>query len=105
MAKRNSFVDRLARERQADVAVNRRIARTYMLDMVTIALGRMGFREARFKKFDEALTAACEDYGKLMLDDAKDDKEMWYSKDKLDEELKRYVGNLFVPYDERYKIK
>lgn len=51
------------------------------------------------------LTAACEDYGKLMLDDAKDDKEMWYSKDKLDEELKRYVGNLFVPYDERYKIK
>ena len=105
MAKRNSFVDRLARDREADIAVNRRLARTYMLDMVTIALGRMGFREARFKKFDEALSAACEDYGKLMLDDAKDDKEMWYSKDKLDEELKRYVGGLFVPYDERYKVK
>lgn len=36
MAKRNSFVDRLARERDADIAVNRRLARTYMLDMVTI---------------------------------------------------------------------
>lgn len=105
MAKRNSFVDRLARERDADIAVNRRLARTYMLDMVTIALGRIGFREARFKKFDEALTAACEDYGKLILDDSKTDKEIWYSKDKLDEELKRYVGSLFVPYDERYKIK
>lgn len=105
MAKKNSFIDRLARERDADIAVNRRLARTYMLDMVTVALGRMGFRETRFKKFDEALTAACEDYGKLMLDDAKDDKEMWYSKDKLDEELKRYVGGLFIPYDERYKIK
>ena len=105
MAKKNSFIDRLARERDADIAVNRRLARTYMLDMVTIALGRMGFRETRFKKFDEALSAACEDYGKLILDDSKTDKEMWYSKDKLDEELKRYVGSLFVPYDERYKIK
>lgn len=105
MAKRNSFVDRLARERNADIAVNRRLARTYMLDMVTIALGRLGWRESRFKKFDEALTAACEDYGKLILDDSKDDKDIWYSKDKLDEELKRYVGGLFVPYDERYHVK
>ena len=105
MAKRNSFVDRLAREREADIAVNRRLARTYMLDMVTIALGRMGFREARFKKFDDALTAACEDYGKLILADSKDDVDIWYSKDKLDEELKRYVGGMFVPYDERYKVK
>ena len=104
MAKKNSFINRLARERQADIAVNRRLARTYMLDMVTVALGRMGFRESRFKKFDEALTAACEDYGKLILDDSKTDKEIWYSKDKLDEELKRYVGSMFVPYNERYKV-
>ena len=104
MAKRNSFVDRLAREHAADISFNRRLARTYMLDMVTIALGRLGWRESRFRKFDEALTAACEDYGKLIIDDSKCDKDIWYSKDKLDEELKRYVGGLFVPYDERYKI-
>lgn len=105
MAKRGSFVDRLARERQADIATNRRLARTYMLDMVTVALGRMGFRESRFRKFDETLTAVCEDYGKLILADSKDDVDIWYSKDKLDEELKRYVGSLFVPYEDRYKIK
>lgn len=103
MAKRNSFVDRLAREREADIAVNRRMARTYMLDMVTIALGRMGFRESRFRKFDEILDEACKDYGEMILEDVKVDKDLWYSKDKLDEELKRYVGGLFVPYDDRYK--
>lgn len=103
MAKRGSFVDRLARERELDIALARKHSRTYMLDMVTLALGRMGFREARFRKFDEALAAVCEDYGKLILYDAKDDKELWYSKDKIDEELKRYVGSLFVPFDERYK--
>jgi hypothetical protein len=51
------------------------------------------------------LTAVCEDYGKLILDDSKDDADIWYSKDKLDEEIRRYVGSLFVPYDERYKVK
>lgn len=103
MAKRNSFVARLARDREADIAIARKHSRTYMLDMVTLALGRLGWREARFRKFDEALTAVCEDYGKLILDDAKDDKELWYSKDKIDAELKSYVGSLFVPFDERYK--
>ncbi len=104
MAKRNSFLDRLARDREVDIAIARRQSRTYMLDMVTIALGRMGFREARFRKFDEALSAACEDYGKLILEDSKSDKDIWYSKDKLDEELKRYVGGMFAPWDERYKL-
>jgi hypothetical protein len=102
MAKRNSFLDRIAREQEAEINLARRQTRVYMLDMVTVALGRMGFREARFKKFDEALTAACEDYGKMILDDVKNDKDLWYSKDKLDAELKRYVGDLFVPYDDRY---
>lgn len=105
MAKRNSFMDRIARQQDAEITLARKQARTYMLDMVTIALGRMGFREKRFKKFDEVLTEVCFDYGKLILDDASTDKELWYSKDKLDEELKSYVGSSFVPWDERYKLK
>lgn len=102
MAKRNSFVDRLARERQADISLARKHSRTYMLDMVTLALGRMGFREARFKKFDEILSQVCDDYGKLIIEDAKVDKDIWYGKGKMDEELKRYVGSLFTPFEDRY---
>ncbi len=104
MAKRNSFLDRLAKDREVDIAIARRQSRTYMLDMVTIALGRMGFRESRFNKFDELLAEACKDYGEIILEDVKVDKELWYSKDKLDAELKRYVGGRFVPWDERYKV-
>lgn len=104
MAKRNSFLDRLARDREVDVALARKQSRTYMLDMVTIALGRMGFRESRFKKFDDFLAEACKDYGEIIMEDSKVDKELWYSKDKLDAELKRYVGSMFAPWDERYKV-
>jgi hypothetical protein len=41
----------------------------------------------------------------MILDDSKDDADIWYSKGKLDEEIKRYVGSMFVPYDERYTVK
>lgn len=102
MAKRNSFIDRLARDREAEISVARKQSRRYMLDMVTLALGRLGWRESRFQRFDKVLSEVCEDYGKLILDDAKADKELWYSKEKMDNELKRYVGRFFIPWDERY---
>lgn len=81
---------------------SRRHTRTYTLDLVTIALGRMGFREARFKKFDELLTQAAKDYADLITTDAKEDREMVYSKATLDRELQQYTGSMFVPYERRY---
>ena len=82
---------------------SRRHTRTYTLDLVTIALGRMGFREARFKKFDEMLTQAAKDYADLITTDIKEDPDMVYAKATLDRELQQYVGGLFIPYEERYK--
>ena len=38
-----------------------------------------------------------------ILEDSKNDTELWYSKETIDREIKQYVGKMFVPYDERYK--
>lgn len=81
---------------------SRRHTRTYTLDLVTIALGRMGFRESRLRKFDEELTKAARDYADLITTDVKDDKEMVYAKSTLDRELAQYTGSMFVPYERRY---
>jgi hypothetical protein len=86
--------------REAEV---RHHARVFMMDMVTLALGRMGKREAFFKEFDKVLAEVSEEYSAEILEDAKADQELWYSKDVLDRELAQYVGSRFVPYDERYK--
>lgn len=34
----------------------RHFTRVFVLDHVTVALGRMGFRESKFKEFDRVLT-------------------------------------------------
>jgi hypothetical protein len=39
------------------------------------------------------------------LVDAEGDPDIWYTKETLDREIKRYVGKLYVPYDERYETR
>ena len=94
---------RTKQELQAHDEDIRHFSRVFMLDHVSIALGRMGFRESKFKEFDKTLTEVCNEYMDAYSDDLKDDKQMWYSKSCLDRELKQYTGSLFVPYEERYK--
>ena len=80
----------------------RTFGRLFQADMFTIALGRMGWREKKFKELDAVLADVYKEYCTDIINDSKDDKDIWYSKDTLDREIKQYVGSLFVPYDERY---
>ena len=81
----------------------RHSTRVFTLDHVTVALGRMGFRESKFREFDRVLTEVFREYMTDYADDLKDDKSMEYSRACLDRELKQYTGKFFVPEDERYK--
>lgn len=103
MAKQSAFIARLQAAQEIREQDVRHHARVYQLDMVTIALGRMGWRESRFKQFDKLLDEVCQEYAEDVLKEVKDDKDLWYFKDSMDRELKSYVGSLFAPYDERYR--
>lgn len=81
----------------------RHFTRIFTLDHVTVALGRMGFREAKFKEFDRVLTQVYEEYMEDYREDLKVDREMAYSTSLLDRELAQYTGKLFVPREERYR--
>ena len=96
LQKQQAFMD--FRDREV-----RHHTQVYTLDMVTCALGRMGFREKRLRQFDEMMTQVCKEYADLTLEDVKADKEIVYTKACLDRELKQYAGTMFVPYDERYR--
>ena len=80
----------------------RRFSRIFMLDHVTVALGRMGWREAKFREFDRVLTEVVAEYMADYKSDLKDDKSMEYSRACLDRELQQYTGKMFVPEKERY---
>ena len=102
MAKNNAFLGRIEAEMKMRENEARHVARVFQLDMVTIALGRMGWGEKRFEKFDKMLTEVTMEYSHEILDDQKSDKDCWKSKADLDRELQQYVGKRFVPYEERY---
>lgn len=93
---------RTREELQAHDEDIRHFTRVFTLDHVTLALGRMGFRESKFREFDSKLTEVYKEYMNEYSDDLKNDKQMWYSKGCLDRELKQYTGSLFVPYEQRY---
>lgn len=76
--------------------------RLLTMDMVTIALGRIGMRETKFKQFRAALDEVWTDYGDLIIEVSKEDPDLWEVKAKLDRELSLYVGSLFVPFEVRY---
>lgn len=104
MAKKGLYkVYRTKEEYDIHVEDERHFARVWMLDHVTIALGRMGFREAKFREFDRVLDEVVQEYMTVYRDDRKDDKQMVYSVDTLDKALKQYVGSMFKPFKERYK--
>ena len=103
MAKSNGFINRIEQEMARREAYARHFGRIFQMDMVTLALGRMGWREKRFEQFDKILSQVAEEYCADILEDAKNDKDVIYSKATMDREIAQYVGKLFVPYDERYK--
>lgn len=102
MAKQSAFMAKIQKAQAIRELQAQRVARAYQLDMVTLALGRMGWREKKFREFDEVLTQVANEYGRDIIADSKQDADLWYTKDTIDRELKQYVGGLFVPYDERY---
>ena len=77
-------------------------SRIYTLDDVTIALGRMGFTEEQFREFGETYAAVAHEYAEETMIDSESDKDMWYSHECKDREIKQYVGSLFAPWDERF---
>lgn len=105
MSKKSGLLARQQAIIDQEVKLARFHARVFTLDMVTVALGRLGWGEQRLRKFDDMLTAVSKDYAELVMADSKDDPEIVYAKDVLDRELQQYTGTLFVPYDERYGVK
>ena len=106
MGARNKGIYRLFRSKEElDSFVGGVIhsTRVYTLDDVTIALGRMGFTVEQFAKFREVYSAVAYEYAVDVKEDAKCDKDLWYSRETKDRELRQYVGELYAPWEERFE--
>ena len=78
--------------------------RVFMMDFVTLALGRMGFGEKRLKRFDKILDDVVVEYMEEFGQDLADDKELIYSRAKMEQELQQHCGKFYAPPEVRYGI-
>ncbi len=97
-----SYAARLAYSAERNDMRQREFGRQFGDDMWTPALGRMGWREKRMGDIKKHLEDVNNEFCTAVLLDAEGDKDIWYSKEALDREIKRYTGSLYVPYEQRY---
>lgn len=73
-------------------------------DIATITAHRtLGMGPGRAGEFLKVYDEVATEVAQLFVDDSADDKELWYSKARLDEQLLEIVGpENFAPHDERY---
>lgn len=98
------LAQRMEEERRRYMRAARVVEVGFCCDMAVIALGRLGWGAKRLKAFEEAFSAAYEEYEALREADGKDDKDQTYYKACIDREIKQYAGELFAPFDERHGI-
>lgn len=101
--KQNPMLAKIEARHEREMACARLFAIQQSKDMMLIALGdEFGFGPDRAKRMSDAFDETFRKYAELTVSDAKDDKEIWYTKAKVDERLKQICGEHFVPWDERY---
>lgn len=79
--------------------------RVFVLDIVTITLGKLGMNPDDLEHFRDTYLETEADYCSEILQDFYDnhDKDLSYAKDRIDRAIKQYVSeDMFVPYDKRY---
>ena len=106
MGKQSGLLKQFALEIQIQRQAAMKEEQSFCLDILVIALGRMGYGEKRLKEFEKKFSEAYLEYDALRRTDEQADSTAVYYKSVLDRELKQYCGSIFVPYEERrgYKI-
>lgn len=97
----NGYLDKLRKEYRRGYIDSSRFYRQVMCDLAVLVLAQdFRFTPDRLMKFCESLGNLHDEYADIFNADSKD---MEYSKAKMDEALWQVCGDLFIPWEERYK--
>lgn len=104
MPKNNAFLSMVAKEVDRQVSASRMLTIQMCLDAATIAANEVfNMGPTRAPDFVQAFNEAISSIAEMTIEDGKTDKELWFTKNKLDERLKKICGENFVPWKERYQ--
>ena len=107
MPKTNTYVlllqtQKALKEMQAHLPYARAFAAQQTRDLAALALHRaFGFGPKRQAQFRTALAEVSHEYAMMCLEDAKDDRLVAYTREKMDRALREACGEI-KPFEERY---
>lgn len=104
MPKRNAFLSAVDRRANRIVADSRHVHTQMCKDAAFLAANAVfNMGPSRAPEFSKAFDEALKEIALMTINDGKDDKELWHTKDTIDKELSRICGENFVPWDDRYR--
>lgn len=102
--KRSGYLQRVRRDVDRQLAESRQICIQMCLDAALIAANEtLQLGPGRAKAFCDAFSATLSEIANMTVADGKTDRELWHTKDTLDQRLKQICGDKFQPWEERYK--
>lgn len=101
--KRSGYLQRVRRDVNRQLMESRSIHTQMCLDAAMIAANEVfNMGPTRAKTFAEAFSSALTEIATMTISDGKSDKELWFTKSKLDERLKQICGENFQSWEVRY---
>lgn len=102
--RKSGYLQRIEHDTNRKLAESRRIQTQMCLDAATIAANEVfNMGPTRVKAFADAFSSALTEIAQMTAQDGKTDKELWFTKTKLDDRLQRICGAHFKPWEERYQ--
>ena len=103
--KKSSFIQRLQEQKAYDIQRNRAFTIQWCADAAIMAANEVFQRKGeKLVEFNNTFAQYAKMISEMTLDDARGDKSIVYTKEKVDGRLKELLGDAFVPWDDRYKF-
>ncbi len=103
MSKKNAFADKLRTQRKIWLDIQRRFTIQQCRDVMMITLHEhFGWGEKRCRRLQKAFREAMDDYILFALRDDMDDRNLNYTKGKMDEQLRRILKDETIRFEDRY---
>ena len=103
MPKPNAYLLKLRAEKAAELSYQRTFTTQWCADAAILAANEVFHRSGeKLVEFYNVFIRTAHEIAEMTLIDAQDDKELAYTKEKLDRQLEKLLGENFVPWEVRY---
>lgn len=103
MPKPNAYLLKLQAQKKAEMSIQRQFTIQWCADAAILAAHEVFQRRGeKLVEFYNAYVRYAHEIAEMAIADAKDDKQMDFTKGKLDAMLQEILGDDFLPYEDRY---